>query len=79
MSDSRRGFGLEIGFIYHFNTRIVTTINYSAIAHLHTSQITPAHARSFQSSFTSRYPVTGLNNGDVSTAPSKVKDKVKVS
>jgi hypothetical protein len=31
MSDSRRGFGLEIGFIDHFITRLVTTLNYSAI------------------------------------------------
>jgi hypothetical protein len=26
MGDSRRGFGLQIGFIDNFNTRLVTTI-----------------------------------------------------
>jgi hypothetical protein len=40
MSDSRRGFGSYIGFIDHFNTKLVTTVNYSAIADLHTLQIT---------------------------------------
>jgi hypothetical protein len=53
MSDYRWGFGLEIGFIGHFNTRLVTTINYSAIADLHTLQITTAHAKSFQSAVSS--------------------------
>jgi hypothetical protein len=43
MCDSRRGFGLDIGFIDHFNTQLVITLNYSSIAHLHTSQITRAH------------------------------------
>jgi hypothetical protein len=42
MSDYRRGFGLIIGFIDHFNTQLVTTLNYSAIAYLHNSQITRA-------------------------------------
>jgi hypothetical protein len=32
MSDFRRGFGLVIGFIDYFITRLVTTLNYSAIA-----------------------------------------------
>jgi hypothetical protein len=45
--DSRRGFGLEIGFIDHFNTRLMTTLNYSAISKLHTLQFTRAHAKSF--------------------------------
>lgn len=35
-SDSRHGFGLESGFINHFNTRLISTLNYSAIADLHT-------------------------------------------
>jgi hypothetical protein len=39
-SDSWQGLGLEIGFIDHFNTRLVTTLNYSAIADFHTLQIT---------------------------------------
>jgi hypothetical protein len=47
MRDFRRGFGLEIGFIDHFNTRLVTTLNYSAVADLHNSQITIAHAKTF--------------------------------
>jgi hypothetical protein len=34
------GFGLEIGFIDLFNTQLKTTPNHSAIADLHTSQIT---------------------------------------
>jgi hypothetical protein len=59
MSDSRRGFGLEIGFIDHFNTRIVTPFNYSAVANFHT----------LLSTFTSRFRVTDLNNGNSSTAP----------
>jgi hypothetical protein len=41
---------LENGFIDHFNTWLVTTPNYSAIANLHTLQITTAHAKCFQSS-----------------------------
>jgi hypothetical protein len=40
MGDYRRGFTLEIGFIDHFNRQLVITINYSAIADLHTLQIT---------------------------------------
>jgi hypothetical protein len=47
------GFGLETGFIDHFKTRLMTTLNYSAIADLHTSQITTAHAKSFQSAVSS--------------------------
>jgi hypothetical protein len=36
VSDSRRGFGLEIRCIVHFNSRLVTTLNYSSIVNLHT-------------------------------------------
>jgi hypothetical protein len=43
MSDSRLGFGLEIGFIDDFNTQLVITLNYSVIADLHTLQITTTH------------------------------------
>jgi hypothetical protein len=43
MSDYRRGLGLEIHFIFHFNTRLVITLNYSAIAVLHTLQFTVTH------------------------------------
>jgi hypothetical protein len=53
MCDYRSGFGLEIGFIDHFNIRLVTTLNYSAIADFHTSQITTTHAKSFQSAVSS--------------------------
>jgi hypothetical protein len=35
MSDCRRGFGLDVGFIDHFNTQLVISLNYSAIANLH--------------------------------------------
>jgi hypothetical protein len=37
--DYRRGMDWMIGFIGHFNIKLVTTINYSAIALLHTVQI----------------------------------------
>jgi hypothetical protein len=47
MSDYQRGFGLEVGFIDHFNTQPVITLNYSAVADFHTSQITTAHVKSF--------------------------------
>jgi hypothetical protein len=49
MSDCRRGFGLEIGFIDHFNTRLVTTLNYSVIADLYTLQITRINAKNLHS------------------------------
>jgi hypothetical protein len=44
MSDFWRGFGLQIGFIDHFNIRFVNTLNYSAIAYFRDLQITTAHA-----------------------------------
>jgi hypothetical protein len=44
--DSGRDFGFDIGFIDHFNTQLVITLNYSAIANFHTLQITRAHAKS---------------------------------
>jgi hypothetical protein len=65
MCDFRRGFGLDIGCIDHFNTKLVITLNYNAIADLRTSQTTPARANSFPacSVFTSSYLVTATNNG----------------
>jgi hypothetical protein len=46
-----------------FNTRLVTTFNYSAIADLHTLQITTAHAKSFQSAVSSPVlPGNGIHN-----------------
>jgi hypothetical protein len=53
MSDYRRGLELQIEFIYHFNTRLGITLNYSAIADVHTLQITTAHAKSFRSTASS--------------------------
>jgi hypothetical protein len=47
------GFGLEVEFIDHFDTQLVTTFNYSAVANLHTLQITTADAKSFQSATSS--------------------------
>jgi hypothetical protein len=36
MSDSQRGFELDTGFTDHFNTQLIITLNYGAIADLHT-------------------------------------------
>jgi hypothetical protein len=69
MCDYRRGFGLEIEFIDHL--QVVIICNYNIIANFHILQITTAHAKSFHSDVTSRFPVTGLNNGDSSAAPNK--------
>jgi hypothetical protein len=48
MCDSRRGFGLQIGFIDNFNTRLVTTLIIALSLIFHTVQITTTHAKSFQ-------------------------------
>jgi hypothetical protein len=72
MSDCRRGFELEIGFIDHFNTRLVTTLNCRAIADFHTLQITTAHAVFLVCCvFTIGSLVTASDSGDSSTAPTK--------
>jgi hypothetical protein len=42
------GFGLDIGCIDHFNTRLGTTGNYSATTNLHNSQTTTATAELIQ-------------------------------
>jgi hypothetical protein len=64
MSDSRRGSGLDIGFNDHFNTQLVITSNYGAIANFKNLQFTRAHAKSFpvRSTFTSNCLVTASNN-----------------
>jgi hypothetical protein len=54
--------------IGHFNKRLVTTSNYSAVANLHTLQVNTAHAKTSQYAFTSRFPVTDLNDGDSSAS-----------
>jgi hypothetical protein len=66
MSDFRRGFGLEIRFIHLL--QVVTTSNYNNIVNFHTLKITAAHARSFQSTVTSRFTVTASYNGDSSAS-----------
>jgi hypothetical protein len=67
------GFELDIQFIDYLQTLVVTTLlNHGAIADFHVLQITRAHAKSFQSAFTSRFPVTDLNNGDYSSALTQV-------
>jgi hypothetical protein len=57
--NSRRGFGLDIGFIDH-----IITFNYSAIAYFHTLQITRVQAKYFpaRNVFSSSCMVTASNN-----------------
>jgi hypothetical protein len=64
LSDSRRGFGLDIGSTDHF--QVVTTNNYNTITDFHTSPITPAHAKSLQSTFTNRFLATDFNTVTIS-------------
>jgi hypothetical protein len=45
--DYRWGFEFGIVFIDHFNTRLITTLNYSAISNFRILQFTRAHAESF--------------------------------
>jgi hypothetical protein len=71
--DCRRGFGLDIGFIDHFNTQLISISNYSAITNLHTLQITAANTKSSPTcSFrTSRFLITASNIGDSSASALK--------
>jgi hypothetical protein len=70
MSDSRRGFGLDIGFIDHFNIQLVTPLHYSAIANFHTLNKSLAHTLSFpaRSVCISSCLVTAPNNGHSSAS-----------
>jgi hypothetical protein len=43
MSDYRRDFGFYIEFIDVYNTQLIITLNYSAIADLHALHITVTH------------------------------------
>jgi hypothetical protein len=52
-------FGLDIGFIDHLYTQVVTKSNYSAIANLHTLQITIAPANFFSSLLCLHQPFPG--------------------
>jgi hypothetical protein len=61
-------FVSDIGFIHHFDSRLVTTLNYSAIADLHTLQISKAYAKPSHPTLTIRFPVTDLNKGDSSAS-----------
>jgi hypothetical protein len=58
--------GVWIGDWFIIHLQIETTSNYNTVANLHTLQITTAHPKPSQSDFTSRFPVTDLNNGDSS-------------
>jgi hypothetical protein len=53
-----------------YTTRLETTSNYSAVANLHNSQLTTAHAKSFSACyvFTSRSLATASNSGDSSAS-----------
>jgi hypothetical protein len=70
MSDYRRSFGFENGFIDHLHIRLGTTSNYTATANLHNSQITTGPAKLFPACcvFTSRSLTTASNTGDSSTS-----------
>jgi hypothetical protein len=71
--DSRRSFGLDIGFIHHLHKQQGTTSNYNAIDNLHISKITTAHSKSFPAccDFTKRCLVTAYNSRDSSDSALK--------
>jgi hypothetical protein len=64
-----RSFWIRIGFIDHFNTQLVITVNYSVIADFHNIPITAVHAKSFPACSVSirSFLVTATNNGYSST------------
>jgi hypothetical protein len=47
ISNYRHGFGLELRFTDHFNTRFMTKLNYITIPHLHILEITKLHTKCF--------------------------------
>jgi hypothetical protein len=73
LNDYRRGLDWRSDLSTTFNTYLVSTFNYNAIADFHTLQIIIAHAHVFLVScvFISRSLVMASNSGDSSTAPTK--------
>jgi hypothetical protein len=63
-----------IGFIDNLYTPLGTTSNYNAVANLHNSQITTAHAKIFPACcvFTSRSLTMASNIGDSSASDTRV-------
>jgi hypothetical protein len=61
MSDSRRGFGLDIGFSDHL--QIVTTRNYNSLTELHTPNITVNYGTYKVSSSHSEFQLTNSQAG----------------
>jgi hypothetical protein len=77
----RWGFGLDIGFIDHLCTRLVSTSNYSITAKFHNSQIVTAPDEPFQAAcvFTSRSLATASNSVDSSASrPSVLSSQTPV-
>jgi hypothetical protein len=61
VSPNLKAFGLDIGFIDHFNTLLLIALDYSSIDDFHTL---PNHTKSFPAFcvFTSSFLVTASNN-----------------
>jgi hypothetical protein len=74
MGDSRRGFGLYIGFTDHLYTRLKTTKQLRRHRYLHNSQITTAPTKPFPACcvFTSLSLATASNSGDSSASRARV-------
>jgi hypothetical protein len=68
MCDSRRRFGLDIGFIDHLYAQLGTTSNYSVTANIYTSQIIRPPTKTFSAC---RSLVTASNSGDSSASALK--------
>jgi hypothetical protein len=68
------GFTLDIKFIDHFNTPLVTTLNYNATANIHDSQITTAPDNTFPACciFISRSLATASNSEGSSASRAQV-------